>query len=81
VLTIHAEVEGISCLPLFHAFLDKARQRDIVFEPLGHTLSQGEKIAESAIRKSAVAGREGWVACQMGVSNSLNALRKSENHE
>jgi undecaprenyl phosphate-alpha-L-ara4FN deformylase len=69
VLTIHAEVEGISCLPLFHDFLDKARQRDIVFEPLGDILSQTGKIVESGIHKSSVAGRDGWLACQETISN------------
>jgi undecaprenyl phosphate-alpha-L-ara4FN deformylase len=64
VLTIHAEVEGVSCLLLFQDFLDKARQRDIVFESLGEILSQTGKIVESGIHKSAVAGREGWLACQ-----------------
>jgi len=67
VLTIHAEAEGISCLPLFRDFLDKARQRDIVFEPLGDILSQTKKIVESGIYKSAVAGRDGWIACQRGM--------------
>jgi len=66
VLTIHAEVEGIACLPLFREFLEKARQRDIVLEPLGDILSRTEEIAQSGICKSAVAGREGWVACQEG---------------
>jgi undecaprenyl phosphate-alpha-L-ara4FN deformylase len=64
VLSIHAEAEGISCLTLFQDFLGKARQRDIVFEPLGVILSQSGKIAVSGIHKAAVAGREGWLACQ-----------------
>jgi len=72
VLTIHAEAEGISCLPLFQDFLDKARQRDIVFEPLGDILSQTGKIVESGVHKSAVAGRDGWLACQDGLSTILN---------
>jgi undecaprenyl phosphate-alpha-L-ara4FN deformylase len=64
VLTVHAEAEGIRCLLLFQDFLDKARQRDIVFKPLGGLLSQTQKIVESAIRRSVVEGREGWIACQ-----------------
>jgi undecaprenyl phosphate-alpha-L-ara4FN deformylase len=64
VLTIHAEVEGINCLPLFQDFLDTAGRRQIAFESLGNMLSQTEKIAESGVRKSAVAGRDGWLACQ-----------------
>lgn len=64
VLTIHAEVEGISCLSMFQDFLDKARQEGIVFKPLGGILSCTNNIAESTVCKSSVAGREGWVACQ-----------------
>lgn len=71
VLTIHAEVEGISCLPMFRDFLDRAGQRNIVIEPLGDILSQTEKIEESAIHKSEVAGREGWIACQDGASRHI----------
>ena len=64
VLTIHAEVEGISCLPLFEDFLGKAGQRDMVFESLGDILSKSETIVNSGVHKSAVLGREGWLACQ-----------------
>jgi undecaprenyl phosphate-alpha-L-ara4FN deformylase len=64
VLTIHAEAEGISCLPLFRDFLDKARQRDIAFKPLGDILSQTQKIGTAVIHQSTVAGRDGWIACQ-----------------
>lgn len=64
VLTTHAEVEGISRLPLFRDFLDKAGQRDILFTPLGGILSQTEKIAASGLHRAVVAGRDGWIACQ-----------------
>jgi len=64
VLTIHAEVEGIGCLALFEDFLDRAAQRGIVFEPLGDLLSQNLEITESDIHQAAVAGRDGWLACQ-----------------
>ncbi len=69
VLTIHAEAEGISCLTLFQDFLDRAGQRDIVFKPLGDLLSQTAAIAASDIHKTAVAGRDGWLACQSGASS------------
>ena len=72
VLTIHAEVEGISCLPRFRDFLDAARRRDIVFEPLGDMLYKTQEIVESGIHKSTVAGREGWLACQDAISNQSN---------
>jgi undecaprenyl phosphate-alpha-L-ara4FN deformylase len=69
VLTVHAEVEGIRCLPLFDDFLKKAGQRDIVFRPLGDILSQTKTIVEAGIHKSFVVGRDGWVAHQDGTSN------------
>jgi len=69
VLTIHAEVEGIGCLALFQDFLDKAGERDIVFSPLGDLPSQDLKIAESGIYRAAVAGRDGWLACQEETAN------------
>jgi undecaprenyl phosphate-alpha-L-ara4FN deformylase len=75
VLTIHAEAEGIGCLPMFKDFLDKARQRDIVFKPLGAILAQTKEIVESGICKSAVPGRDGWIACQEGI------LKKPANDE
>ncbi|MFC1879908.1 polysaccharide deacetylase family protein [Thermodesulfobacteriota bacterium] len=81
VLTIHAEAEGISCLPLFRDFLDKARQRDIVFEPLGDILSQTQKIGTSVIQQSTVAGRDGWIACQGEISEQFNSTRNSANDE
>jgi undecaprenyl phosphate-alpha-L-ara4FN deformylase len=72
VLAIHAEAEGISCLGLFRDFLDKARQRDIVFEPLGDILLQAGKIRRSAINKAVVSGRDGWLACQSEIPNQAN---------
>ncbi len=70
VLTIHAEAEGISCLPLFREFLDKARQRDIVFVPLGDILSQTGEIVEAGIQKSITPGRDGWLAYQAEYPNT-----------
>ncbi len=70
VLTIHAEVEGISCLPLFRDFLDRAEQRNIVIEPLGDILARTERVEEAGIGRSEVAGREGWLACQGGASGA-----------
>ncbi|HOP46240.1 MAG TPA: polysaccharide deacetylase family protein [Desulfobacteraceae bacterium] len=70
VLTIHAEVEGINCLPLFQDFVDRALQKGIVFGPLGEILSRTKNIAESTVCKSSVTGREGWVACQENYQTS-----------
>jgi undecaprenyl phosphate-alpha-L-ara4FN deformylase len=64
VLTIHAEVEGIRYLQLFRDFLETAKQRHIVFKPLGEILSQARKVVTSDIRQSTISGRAGWLACQ-----------------
>jgi undecaprenyl phosphate-alpha-L-ara4FN deformylase len=68
VLTIHAEVEGISCLPLFRDFLDQAGRRNITIVPLGQILAQTEIIEEGGISRAEVAGRDGWLASQEGSS-------------
>lgn len=77
VLTIHAEVEGIACLSLFRDFLEKARQRDIHFEPLGALRSGSAQIGESRIGRGTVAGREGWIACQGEASQQFESARAS----
>ncbi len=64
VLTIHAEVEGISCLELFRDFLNKARRRDIAFVPLGDMLPRNESIGIGSVIRTEVAGRAGWLALQ-----------------
>lgn len=64
VLTIHAEVEGGECLALFEDFLNKALQQDIVFAPLGETLTQTDTIEEAGMVQRTVTGRDGWLACQ-----------------
>ncbi len=64
VLAIHAEAEGIHCLPLLEDFLDKSRKQGIVFKPLGEMPISTREIAMSRIRKTQVAGREGWGVCQ-----------------
>lgn len=72
VLTIHAEVEGISCLPLFDDFLLRAEQRDISFHPLGDLIARAEgPIPTSGIDRSWIAGRQGWISCQSATSTPL----------
>lgn len=66
VLTIHAEVEGISRLALFKDFLEQAGRREISFVPLGDLLSRSSEIIESAIVNLEIPGREGWISCQEG---------------
>ena len=64
VLTIHAEVEGNSCAGLFQDFLRKARQRGIVFLPLGTLLERQDTIPLGTIHSQPISGREGWVCHQ-----------------
>jgi undecaprenyl phosphate-alpha-L-ara4FN deformylase len=61
VLTVHAEVEGIACAPLFDAFLREARAADVSFVPLRRLLPPSTTIRAGAICRGAIAGREGWV--------------------
>lgn len=63
VLTIHAEVEGIVCKEMFSEFLEKAQKRGIRFKPLGELLEQSDHCL-GEITRTALPGREGWVACQ-----------------
>jgi undecaprenyl phosphate-alpha-L-ara4FN deformylase len=64
VLTLHAEVEGIACLPLFQDFLESARQQGRGLVPLGDLLVETTGIREARILKEQIHGREGWLACQ-----------------
>ncbi|WP_028323068.1 4-deoxy-4-formamido-L-arabinose-phosphoundecaprenol deformylase [Desulfatirhabdium butyrativorans] len=69
VLTIHAEVEGISCLNLFEDFLIQAARRGISFHPLGELVRCDDRaVPLSAIDQSRVTGREGWISCQAPTS-------------
>lgn len=63
-LTIHAEVEGISCLEMFEGFLTLARRRGDDFVPLGHALQSTVPLPNHVIVRKTVPGREGWVASQ-----------------
>lgn len=69
VLTIHAEAEGINCFSLFQDFLARARQQGIVFSSLGDLLSEADRAEASVIKRGAVDGRDGWLACQGDVSS------------
>ena len=64
VLTIHAEVEGISCLDLFADFIEKAKAKGFSFVPLSHCLTEREPMAHSSITLETIPGREGRVAVQ-----------------
>jgi len=66
-LTIHAEEEGIVCLPMFERFLDKALSLGHQFVPLGVLLRDSEPVETARIEAGVIPGREGWVACQASV--------------
>ena len=73
VLTIHAEVEGISRRKLAENFFELARQRNIQFSPLGHLLpEQREDLPRYTIESKRLPGREGSV-CWQGARVARNA--------
>jgi undecaprenyl phosphate-alpha-L-ara4FN deformylase len=65
VLTVHAEVEGISCAKMFGQFLKKARSEGISFVPLGALLHENFPVGYSSIEPGTISGRDGWVSIQM----------------
>jgi undecaprenyl phosphate-alpha-L-ara4FN deformylase len=65
VLTIHAEVEGIVCLPLFEQFVEKALSQGHRFVPLGALIEESGPPGTARIEATTIPGREGWVACQV----------------
>ncbi|MDP8236759.1 MAG: polysaccharide deacetylase family protein [Candidatus Erginobacter occultus] len=65
VLTVHAEVEGMSCRHLFEDFIRKATKYGVSFVPLGSLLPDDcRSLTGGAIGIGRVEGREGWVAVQ-----------------
>jgi undecaprenyl phosphate-alpha-L-ara4FN deformylase len=64
VLTIHAEVEGLSCLGLFREFLEQLRIRGGHLVPLGELLPAADQITRAVIARQRVEGREGWLSVQ-----------------
>jgi len=64
VLTIHAEVEGISCALMFDQFLKKARSKGISFTPLGAFLQKKTAIDGASMVSGKVPGRDGWISIQ-----------------
>lgn len=64
VLTVHAEVEGISCRTMFRAFIDRALSQGHAFMTLGKILRETSPIPVGAMVKGQIKGREGWVAVQ-----------------
>jgi undecaprenyl phosphate-alpha-L-ara4FN deformylase len=67
VLTLHAEVEGLTRISLFEEFLAMACGAGLEFRPLGYLLPSSEQIPELPIGAGFVRGREGAV-CIQGVA-------------
>ncbi len=65
VLTVHAEVEGISCAKMFDQFLKKARTKGISFVPLGSFLKENIPVGNSSIVPGKISGRDGWISVQV----------------
>lgn len=63
-LTIHAEVEGISCLAMFENFLTLAHHRGHEFASFGTLLDPKEPWPQAKLIGKQIPGREGWVSCQ-----------------
>jgi len=69
VLTIHAEVEGISKLHLFSEFINRIHQKGWNLAPLGSLLKDSKHFQECPMVKEQVPGREGWVSVQGGINS------------
>ena len=65
VLTIHAEVEGISHAKMFDGFLKKARSKGMTFVALGTFLKENIPMEMSSIERGKIHGREGWISVQI----------------
>ncbi|MGE0084953.1 MAG: 4-deoxy-4-formamido-L-arabinose-phosphoundecaprenol deformylase [Desulfococcaceae bacterium] len=65
VLTIHAEVEGMSRAELFADFVKTAQSSGLSLVPLGRLLPENANLLPLAeIVPKEIPGREGWCACQ-----------------
>jgi len=64
VLTIHAEVEGLSRQQLFTDFIGKFYDKNGTFLPLGKLLAETGASGHAPLIQKQITGREGWVATQ-----------------
>jgi undecaprenyl phosphate-alpha-L-ara4FN deformylase len=65
VLTVHAEVEGISCANMFDRFLNTARSKGITLVPLCTFLQENIPTEKSSIERGKIHGRDGWISVQV----------------
>jgi undecaprenyl phosphate-alpha-L-ara4FN deformylase len=71
VLTIHAEVEGMSRAGLFREFLAMARERNLRLVPLHELVAKAGQVGTDEIAQAVISGREGnvcWQASAIGVT-------------
>lgn len=68
VLTIHAEAEGIQCLPLFERFIARAVDQHIAILPLGNLLAKFPGTFACGIETREINGRHGKVAVQSDIA-------------
>jgi len=64
VLTIHAEAEGLSCLPLFADFLRQSEERGAAFTALGDLLADCRHLGRAVMLCKEIEGRDGWLSWQ-----------------
>ena len=64
VLTVHAEVEGISNLEMFERFIKMAQSRKATFTPLGTLIKDFPAVGRATVIAKEIPGRAGWVSCQ-----------------
>ncbi|MFT6926019.1 MAG: undecaprenyl phosphate-alpha-L-ara4FN deformylase [Psychromonas sp.] len=73
VYTIHAEVEGISCAPMFEQLLIAARQKNIQFVPLIELLDDRQWPIDEIVNLP-MAGRDGWISQQKSMRQLILPL-------
>ncbi len=64
VLTVHAEVEGISRASLFESFLVRCREQRIAVSPLRNVLGPTATLPRDGVCQGPIAGRDGSVCWQ-----------------
>jgi undecaprenyl phosphate-alpha-L-ara4FN deformylase len=74
VLTVHAEVEGMSCVKIFDLFLQSATLKGIKFTPLGDLIKDAKIQEYGRIVRGTTPGRDGWIACQRRLSDAKKEI-------